>query len=116
MLQWDGLFPLVLILSLQVCSKVLSIVNIVLILSLQSPWSSVTQGPFVLRVSNTEDAAKAEVVEYRFARVWSMLRSDWMTDCLSNFVQDRNSAYNVVKGLWERPDDGHDSQLVIEVV
>ena len=50
MLQWDGLFPLVLILSLQVCSKVLSIVNLVLILSLQSPWSSVTQGPFSARI------------------------------------------------------------------
>ena len=53
MLQWDGLFPLVLILPLQVCSKQPLIVNIVLILPLQSPWSSVTQGPLILRVFNT---------------------------------------------------------------
>ena len=50
MLRWDGLFPLVLILPLQVCSKQSLIVNIVLILPLQSPWSSVTQGPLILQV------------------------------------------------------------------
>ena len=35
-------------------------------------------------LGGAEDAAKAEVVEDRFVRMWSMLRSDWMTDCLSN--------------------------------
>ena len=44
------MFPLVLISPLQVCSKGLSIVNIVLIPPLQSPWSSVTQGPLTLWV------------------------------------------------------------------
>ena len=31
-----------------------------------------------------EDAENAEVVEERLMRVWSMFRSDWMTDDLSN--------------------------------
>ena len=35
---------------LQVCSKQSLIVNTVLILLLQSPWSSMTQGPLILWV------------------------------------------------------------------
>ena len=31
-----------------------------------------------------EDAANAEVVEPMLIRVWSMLRSDWITEGLSN--------------------------------
>ena len=39
---------------------------------------------FCERLGAPEDAAKAEVVEERLARVWSMLRSDWITEGLSN--------------------------------
>ena len=35
-------------------------------------------------LGGAKDAAKAEVVEDRFAHMWSMLQSDWITDCLSN--------------------------------
>jgi hypothetical protein len=35
---------------------------------------------------------------------------------LVKLVQDRNGAHNVVKRVWERPDDGHNSQLIIQVV
>ena len=41
-------------------------------------------GAFWERLDGAEDAAKAEVVEERLARVWSMFRRDWITDCLSN--------------------------------
>ena len=37
------------------CSKQSVIVNIVLILPLQSPWSSVTQGPFSARIFNRRE-------------------------------------------------------------
>ena len=51
----EPIFPIVLIAPLQVCSSSLHTINIVLIAPLQSPWSSVTQGPFVLRVFNKGD-------------------------------------------------------------
>ena len=35
-------------------------------------------------LDDPEDAENAEVVEERLMRVWSMFRSDWMTDDLSN--------------------------------
>jgi hypothetical protein len=41
----ERVFTLVLIAPLQVCSKVFYLSNTVLIAPLQSPWSSVTQGP-----------------------------------------------------------------------
>jgi hypothetical protein len=43
----ERVFTLVLIAPLQVCSKVFYLSNTVLIAPLQSPWSSVTQGPFL---------------------------------------------------------------------
>ena len=49
---------------------------------------------FCERLGGAADAAKAEVVEERLARMWSMFRSDWTTDCLSNLsrmVLDRLS-------------------------
>ena len=39
---------------------------------------------FCERLGTPEDAAKAEVVEERLARVWSMLQRDWITEGLSN--------------------------------
>ena len=39
---------------------------------------------FWRRLGGAEDAANAEVVEDKFACVWSIVRSDWTTDCLSN--------------------------------
>ena len=48
----EHIFPLVLIAPLQVCRSSFHTINIVLIALLQSPWSSVTQGPFVLCISN----------------------------------------------------------------
>ena len=35
-------------------------------------------------LGGAEDAVNAEVVEDKFAHVWSIVRSDWTTDCLSN--------------------------------
>ena len=35
-------------------------------------------------LGGAENVANAEVVEDRLAHVWSMFRSDWTTDCLSN--------------------------------
>ena len=46
----ERLFTLVLIAPLQVCSTLYLYSNIVLIAPLQSPWSSVTQGPFSGRI------------------------------------------------------------------
>ena len=54
----ERIFPLVLIAPLQVCSSSLHTINIVLIAPLLSPWSSVTQGPFVLRVFNRRGGAQ----------------------------------------------------------
>ena len=36
------------------------------------------------RLEADEDAANAELVEDKLMRIWSMFRSDWMTDGLSN--------------------------------
>ena len=35
---------------------------------------------------------------------------------LVKLVQDRDGLYHIVKGVGDRSDDGHDSQLIIEVV
>jgi hypothetical protein len=34
---------------------------------------------------------------------------------LVKLVQDRDGPDNVIKGVGERPNDGHDSQLIIEI-
>jgi hypothetical protein len=42
------------------------------------------EGDVCERLEGGDDAANAEVVEDKLVCVWSMLRSDWMTDGLSN--------------------------------
>ena len=39
------------------------------------------------RLEADEDTANAELVEDKLTCVWSMFRSDWMTDGLSNFLR-----------------------------
>ena len=51
------LFGLIVSLVRLIITAVERIFPLVLIAPLQSPWSSVTQGPFVLHVSNTSKAA-----------------------------------------------------------
>jgi hypothetical protein len=36
--------------------------------------------------------------------------------CLLKIVQDQNGSHNIVKGVRKRSNNGHDSQLIIEVV
>ena len=68
-------------------------------------------------LGGAEDAAKAKVIEDRVARVWSMLRSDWITDCLSNLSRTEMVCTMSSKDCGsKRPDDGHNSQLIIEVI
>ena len=71
----ERIFPLVLIAPLQVCSSSLHNINTVLIAPLQSPWSSVTQGPFALHVSNNWAVDGAHPV------VWLLLLSPPLRGC-----------------------------------
>jgi hypothetical protein len=42
------------------------------------------EGDVCERLEGDDNAENAEVVEDKLVRVWSMFRSDWMTDGLSN--------------------------------